>query len=129
MLYRTAGVDRARRYTFGGYAEASWKCPDPCTKGYHWASGAANDFLFRLGPDTAASYRPSGANTDYQYCSPGYWPEWGDGGSLSFGYEGLPLGANGRCHQGGTYVGAPNAACGGQSNWGATDMEVWYPVH
>ena len=38
------------------------------------------------------------------------------------------LGADGYCDQGATYAGAPNAACGGHLNWGATEMEVWYPV-
>ena len=57
---------------------------------------------------------------------------WGSGdhaGSfdLSFGYHGA-LGVNGNCDQGTTYEGAPNAACGGRLNWGATEMEVWYPV-
>ena len=38
------------------------------------------------------------------------------------------LGHNGYCTQGRTYAGALNAACGGSLNWGATEMEVWYPV-
>ena len=118
----------ARSYTFGGYAEASWR------DGSGDASQAAGDFLFRLGPGAAAAYRPTGADTRYQYRDPGCWPLWGglSGGvvahDLSFGYYGA-LGTNGQCHQGTTYAGAPNAACGGgEGTWGATEMEVWYPV-
>ena len=117
-----------RRYTFGGYAEASWECPSPCAKGSA-ATGAAGDFLFRLGPEAAAAYRPTGTDTTYQVRDPGNWPKWGSGTDLHFGgYGPAALGANGHCDQGHTYAGAPNAACGGDHNWGATEMEVWYPV-
>jgi hypothetical protein len=47
--------------------------------------------------------------------------------NLIFGGYGA-LGSNGDCNQGTTYAGAPNAVCGGSNNWGATEMEVWYPV-
>ena len=43
-------------------------------------------------------------------------------------HYGGALGNYGHCYQGTTYAGARNAACGGYSNWGATEMEVWYPV-
>ena len=113
-------------YTFGGYAEASWAVQHPDQYGRD-TSGTASNFIFRLGPGAAATYRPTGANTDYQRCSPGYWPEWGNDFDLRFGRYGV-LGHDGRCDQGTTYAGAPNAACGGSGNWGATEMEVWYPV-
>ena len=32
------------------------------------------------------------------------------------------------CDQGITYAGETNDACGGEGNWGATEMEVWYRV-
>ena len=84
--------------------------------------------LFRLGPGAAAAYRPTGADTHYQLRNPAFWPMWGyNGNDLTFGGFGA-LGGNGYCYQGRTYAGAPNAACGGSRNWGATEMEVWYPV-
>ena len=112
---------RARRYTFGGYAEAGWG------GSLSYATEAAGDFLFRLGPGAAAAYRPTGADTHNQLRAPADWPAWGDGADLGFGAHGA-LGTNGFCNQGTTYAGAPNAACGGHGNWGATEMEVWYPV-
>ena len=33
----------------------------------------------------------------------------------------------GGCAQGGTYRGADGEICGGEGNWGATAVEVWYP--
>ena len=36
-------------------------------------------------------------------------------------------GYEGKCDQGDTYRGTKNEICGGDSNWGATDVEVWYP--
>lgn len=50
---------------------------------------------------------------------------------LSIGQNALP-GDQAYCNQGLTYA-VPNAsrnqneACGGYLNWGATDLEVWYP--
>ena len=34
---------------------------------------------------------------------------------------------SGYCTQGGTYRGTDGEICGGDGNWGATDVEVWYP--
>ena len=35
--------------------------------------------------------------------------------------------AGGQCTQGTTYRGTNHEICGGDGNWGATDVEVWYP--
>jgi hypothetical protein len=118
-------------YCFGGYAMRSWA-------GSGWDTTATGDFLFRLGPGDAAAYRPTGGSeavaNKYQDRAPSYWPNWGHGRDLSFGLAG-PLGhghatkgSHALCDQGTTYKGAPNAACGGDDNWGATEMEVWYRV-
>ena len=108
-------------FTFGGFAQATWAGNDD------YATEAAGDFLFRLGPGaTPVAYRPTGKYTYYQYRNPGRWPTWG-GGDLKFGGSGA-LGHYARCNQGWTYAGETNDACGGDGNWGATEMEVWYRV-
>ena len=46
---------------------------------------------------------------------------------LAIGYTpGAPGGEYGYCQQGTTYRGTDGEICGGD-NWGATDVEVWYP--
>ena len=115
-------------FTFGGFAQATW------VGNRNFAHEAAGDFLFRLGPGaTLVAYRPTGKFTDYQYCDPGLWPlwgrgAWGIGGDLSFGGSGALGQSYAQCYQGNTYAGEPNDACGGDHNWGATEMEVWYRV-
>ena len=39
-----------------------------------------------------------------------------------------PGGGRGHCEQGHTYRGTDGEICGGTDNWGATDVEVWYPL-
>ncbi len=36
-------------------------------------------------------------------------------------------GSEATCAQGTTYRGTGGEICGGEHNWGATDVEVWYP--
>ena len=43
------------------------------------------------------------------------------------GHNGPP-GYYGGCNQGHTCAGSHNEICGGQSNWGATQLEVWRPA-
>ena len=58
-----------------------------------------------------------------------YWPGLGNGGwDLAMGSGGAPGGEQGYCDQGRTYRGAEGEICGGDMNWGATDVEVWYPI-
>jgi hypothetical protein len=66
-----------------------------------------------------------GGDTQYQEANPTFWPCFGYGIDLLIGYDGPP-GDGGRCYQGTTYRGSPNAACGGNNNWGHTDLEVWF---
>ena len=111
-------------FTFGGFAQATWAGNDG------WAYNAAGDFLFRLGPGVGpVAYRPTGKDTYYQRRDPGFWPIWGSGNDLAFGFDGaLGQGGYAYCDQGVTYAGESNEACGGKGNWGATEMEVWYRV-
>jgi hypothetical protein len=114
-------------YTFGGFAEHSWGG----SAGYD--HGAAADFLFRLAGGDATVYRPTGGQgdnaTQYQYRDRDDWPRWGYGFDLSFGGYGAALGEPyAYCDQGTTYEGATVDVCGGDGNWGATQMEVWYYV-
>jgi len=112
-------------FTFGGFAQATW------AGDFDFATEASGDFLFRLGPGaTPVAYRPTGKDTDYQWRNPSDWPVWGYNlDDLSFGgYGALGQGGNAYCEQGYTYAGETNDACGGNSNWGATEMEVLYRV-
>ena len=111
-------------FTFGGFGQASWAGSND------YATEAAGDFLFRLGPGAGpVAYRPTGHNTAYQRRTPAYWPIWGSNGDLVFGaYGALGQGIYAQCNQGTTYAGEDNDACGGARNWGATEMEVWYRV-
>ena len=114
-------------FTIGGFAQATWA-------GFGYATEAAGDFLFRLGPGAGpVAYRPTGDDTNYQLRGPAVWPSWGYGheglSDLYFGINGaLGQGVYEQCAQGHTYAGEPNDACGGAGNWGATEMEVWYRV-
>ena len=42
--------------------------------------------------------------------------------------SGAPGGSQGACNQGTTYRGTEGEICGGSGNWGATAVEVWYPL-
>ena len=44
-------------------------------------------------------------------------------------FDGLAAagGTFGYCHQGHAYGGTDGEICGGTGNWGATNVEVWYP--
>ena len=129
-------------FTFGGFGQATWQVQHPDSYGYDYATEAEGDFLFRLGPGaTPVAYRPTGKDTDYQRRGPGGWPLLGNGGRSvgaspsegtaaadpRFGGHGA-LGDYACCLQGNTYAGEHNDACGGDGNWGATEMEVWYRV-
>ena len=110
-------------FTFGGFAQASWA-------GNDYATEAEWDFLFRLGPGAGpVAYRPTGVGTHYQHRGPEDWPHWGYlPADLWFGGSGALGQRYASCNQGHTFAGEPNDACGGNGNWGATEMEVWYRV-
>ena len=84
-----------------------------------WDHASSSDWLFGLWPGPPQRFEPTGTDTDYRYVYVDGWPDWGGGGDLDIG---------GGCSQGRTYRGTTGEICGGDSNWGATDVEVWYPV-
>ena len=85
--------------------------------------------LFRL----HRQFEPTGHDTDYQYVREDFWPSWG-GDDLAIGESsGAPGGTEGSCQWGRpssggpTFRGRSGEVCGGQQNWGPTEVEVWYP--
>ena len=93
---------------------------------------SSSDWLFGLWPGPPQRFEPTGADTRYQNVHADWWPIWGsgsDGSDLTIGHSGAPGGERGLCDQGTTYRGAYGEICGGEDNWGATDVEVWYPTH
>ena len=89
---------------------------------------SSSDWLFGLWPGPPQRFEPTGANTAYQYVWADDWPKWGDYGfDLAIGDSSGAPGEYGGCNQGGTYRGTDGEICGGDRNWGATDVEVWYP--
>ena len=117
-------------------AEGSWskeRCcavhGNDCNNHYDYCYDrtSSSDYLYRLSPGEPERYEPiPGGVTVYQHADPTYWPEFGYGNDLYIGGNGPPGGAGGMCYQGYTYRGSTNAACGGDSNWGHTDLEVWF---
>ena len=88
---------------------------------------AGNSLLIGLEnglPTASMSPRELAPTSQLQY----QWPKWGQHGrDLAIGDSGAPGGSGGECDQGDTYRGTAGEICGGQDNWGATDIEVWYP--
>ena len=83
-------------------------------------------------PGPPQRFEPTGTDTAYQAVGADGWPAWGNGAGhkdLAIGIaSGAPGGSDGDCHQGGTYRGTNGEICGGKKNWGATNVEVWYPI-
>ena len=100
-----------------------------CDYGLCIDRASSSDWLFGLWPGPPQRFEPTGTDTNYQYVIAGdWWPWWGgNGADLRIGYSGAPGGSGGSCSQGRTYRGTHGEICGGDSNWGATDVEVWYP--
>ena len=89
---------------------------------------SSSSWLFGLGPGPPQRFEPTGTGATYQHVDADWWPKWGANGlDLTIGSSGAPGGEYGACVQGGTYRGTPGEICGGDQNWGATDVEVWYP--
>ncbi len=88
---------------------------------------SSSSWLFGLWPGPPQRFEPTGTDTAYQAVWADYWPKWGKYGDLTIGGSGAPGGWEGSCVQGNTYRGTPDEICGGDLNWGATDVEVWYP--
>eukprot|EP01045_Picozoa_sp_COSAG04_P021890 COSAG04_NODE_2397_length_4209_cov_10.504380_2_plen_108_part_00 len=86
---------------------------------------SSSDWLFGLGPGPPQRFEPTGTDNNYQHVYADWWPVWGSGVDLAIGRTGgAPGGSDGYCHQGHTYHGADGEICGGNNNWGATDLEV-----
>ena len=109
---------------------------------------SSSDWLFGLGPGVGhvpghvpgagrppQRFEPIRTDTAYQTVWADWWPEWGFGADLGIGRHdagrtsGAPGGSDGVCAQGYTYRGTVGEICGGDGNWGATDVEVWYPYY
>ena len=96
---------------------------------------SSSSWLFGLWPGPPQRFEPTGTDTEYQNVHAGDWPSWGNHlgfpelgfGTYRPGWSGAPGGEYGVCRQGGTYRGTEGEICGGMHNWGATDVEVWYP--
>ena len=103
-------------------------CYDNSPRCYDRAS--SSDWLFGLWPGPPQRFEPTGTDTYYQVVDADGWPAWGSDGDadLAIGSSGAPGGSGGYCAQGVTYRGTPNEICGGRVNWGATAVEVWYPI-
>ena len=100
---------------------------DPCFGlTYCTDRASSSDWLFGLWPGPPQRFEPTGTDTDYQVVGADDWPYWGQG-DLTIGSSGAPGEVGGGCHQGQTYRGTEGEICGGTDNWGATDVEVWYP--
>ena len=101
-----------------------------CDRDNHYCEDhtSSSDWLFGLWPGPPQRFEPTGTDTDYQRVRADDWPAWGYGGDLDIGFSGAPGGSGGYCHQGTTYRGTDGEICGGDGNWGATDVEVWYPI-
>ena len=88
---------------------------------------SSSDWLFGLWPGPPRRFEPTGDDTSYQSVGADSWPHWGDS-DLGIGYYSGAPGGFCFCRQGGTYRGAEGEICGGYHNWGATAVEVWYPL-
>ena len=96
-------------------------CSDCCLD-----RASSSDWLFGLWPGPPQRFDPTGNN--YQVVRVDWWPWWGHYGDLDIGgSSGAPGGSHGGCDQGSTYRGTDGEICGGDGNWGATDVEVWHP--
>ena len=96
---------------------------------YHChARASSSDWLFGLWPGPPQRFEPTGTDTHYQDVLADHWPRWGYPSDLAIGRtSGAPGGSHGYCQQGQTYRGTVGEICGGDGNWGATAVEVWYP--
>ena len=89
---------------------------------------SSSDWLFGLWPGPPQRFETTGTITNYQYVTAVGWPSWGrDDLSINTLTSGAPGGVGGACFQGRAYRGADSEICGGNTDWGATDVEVWYP--
>ena len=112
-------------------AVAGNQCGSKDRKPYCHDRASSSDWLFGLWPGPPQRFEPTGTATYYQSVGAGSWPAWGGHDDLRIGGSGsgAPGDPFGCCFrgQGDTYRGKDGEICGGDYNWGATDVEVWYP--
>ena len=115
-------------------AAGSWSVDACCAVHGNDCSGggchdvaSSSDWLFGLWPGPPQRFEPTGTDTYYQDVAADEWPRWGVNDLAIGDTSGPPGGSGGWCHQGRTYRGTEGEICGGDGNWGATDVEVWYP--
>ena len=122
------GPTNPGNFTFGGYAGATWG-------GGVQFKGPPAGFIFGLGPQEPEHFELHG-----QWVGPGFFPAWG-GVTPIFGLpnaDGLWIGGTSMHdptgdHGEGFPPGIPDGGCshglcGGNGNWGETELEVWRPV-
>ena len=120
-------------------AAGSWSKEACCTVGGNYCRAgedtcgdyaSSSDWLFGLWPGPPQRFEPIGTGKQYQSVGADQWPQWGHyGEELGVGRDGgSPGGENGFCKKGDTYSVTDDLICGGFENWGATGVEVWYPV-
>ena len=104
----------------------------PSENGVCQDKASSSDWLFGLSPGPPEHFESTGSSTltRYQNVWESRWPQWGEGGG---GWGDLYIGQSspgesGQCEQGATYRGTAGEICGGDQDWGATDVEVWYPA-
>ena len=88
---------------------------------------SSSDWLFGLWPGPPQRFEPTGTKNHYQHVGTDRWPQWGDYHDLAIGVD-APGGSGSYCDPGDTYRGTVGEICAGAGDWGATDVEVWYPI-
>ena len=107
--------------TFGAFHEGTWAG----SGGYDdksWDYNSKANFLFKLG-DSLEKF-PNKGSGYYAWKASDYWPLFGSGHDLFWGYSGK-LGTHAQCNANSYSGHVKNEICGGYQNWGTTHLEVW----
>lgn len=140
------GPTNVGNFTFGGFADATWS-GGSIAQGAGVHKGTAATFIFGLGPGQPQRFEPKfdpadPGRTSFQWVYPGNWPVWGQGPDLTLGCatagceadgSGSPPGSQAVCFSGVSYQSSDGKVgdtkfCGGDLDWGKTDVEVWRKV-
>ena len=115
---RTISIARQGGYIFGGYIQRTRN------EKQNGCGDSAPNWLFRMAPDMTKY--PHLTNY-WSRCANSYWPTWGGGYCLTMGNGGA-LGHTAYCSAHFSCPGVPEDFCGGDQNWGGTQLEVFYAV-
>ena len=113
--------------TFGAFHEGTWAgsgdfCGGVC--GGVWDQNTKANFLFKLG-DSLEKF-PNKGSGNYALKNPNFWPAFGYGWDLCWGYGGkVGAGTGAECIAKSYSGHATNEICGSDGNWGTTHLEVW----